>query len=268
MPQGFPKKNVSLGCCCLFGFIFSPLSRAVFVGRCAPRDTHDIATKPSPQLMVLRHGGPFRLLPHYHPNEKAECLCGWMESRGGSSMAGRTINPLCGPSEFWSLTCCTALVLLASSAAAVTLTNGLPSWVNVLFQSTGSPLFSASSANCHWLRITRRPGLDRRREEALTLPGFLSREAVEPEVARYVENAPNVLPLAVTCLPRPGRAPGCWHARRGLISFRRHHTAGRTSVHAGPHVDGCAYGGMKKKKKKGYMSAFSQLSSAARGRQE
>lgn len=38
-------------------------------------------------------------------------------------MAGRTINPLCGLSEFWSLRCCTEmlLVLLASSMATVTL---------------------------------------------------------------------------------------------------------------------------------------------------
>lgn len=53
----------------------------------ALRDTHDIATKPSPQLMVHRHGGPFRLLPHYYYNEKTEYLCGWMEQRGGSTIA-------------------------------------------------------------------------------------------------------------------------------------------------------------------------------------
>lgn len=91
--------------------------------------------------------GPFRLLPHYHPNEKTECLCGWMENRGGSSMAGRTINPLCGLSEFWSLTCYTLLVLLASSTATVTLSNCLPSWVNVLLQSSGSPFLCHATAS-------------------------------------------------------------------------------------------------------------------------
>lgn len=110
-------------------------------------DTHDITTKPSPQLMVRRHGALFRLLPHYHPNEKAECLCGWMESRGGSGMVGRTINPLCGPSEFWSLRCCTVPVLLASSTATVTLTNCLPSWVNVLLRTAGSPFLHHATAS-------------------------------------------------------------------------------------------------------------------------
>lgn len=62
-------------------------------------------------------------------------------------MAGRTINPLCGLSEFWSLRCCTVLVLLASSTATVTLTNCLPSWVNVLFQSSGSPFLHHATAS-------------------------------------------------------------------------------------------------------------------------
>lgn len=68
---------------------------------------HDIFIKQSLLLMVLRwgRGGGWanQLLPHYHPNEKniflmtkAECLCGWMETGGGSRMAGKTINPLCG----------------------------------------------------------------------------------------------------------------------------------------------------------------------------
>lgn len=112
----------------------------------APMDTHAIATKPSLQLMVLGHGGPFRLLPHYHPNEKPEFLFGWMENRGGSGMAGRTINPLC---EFWSLRCCTLPVLLASSTATVTLTNCLPSWVNVLLQSSGSPFLHRATCLHH-----------------------------------------------------------------------------------------------------------------------
>lgn len=106
-----------------------------------------LATKPSPQLMVLRHGGPFRLLPHYHPNEKPEFLFGWMENRGGSGMAGKTINPLCGLCEFWSLRCCTLPVLLASSTATVPLTNCLPSWVNVLLQSSGSPFLHHATAS-------------------------------------------------------------------------------------------------------------------------
>lgn len=90
--------------------------------------------------------GPFRLLHHYHPNEKAECLCGWMENRGGSSMAGRTINPLCGLCEFWSLTCYTPPVLLVSNTATVTLTNCLPSRVNVLLQNSGSPFLCRATA--------------------------------------------------------------------------------------------------------------------------
>ncbi len=62
-------------------------------------------------------------------------------------MAGRTINPLCGPSEFWSLRCGTVPVLLASSAATVTLTNCLPSWVNVLLHSSGSPFLHHATAS-------------------------------------------------------------------------------------------------------------------------
>lgn len=62
-----------------------------------------------------------------------------MECRGG-----RTINPLCG--EFWSLRCCTALVLLASIAATVTLAARLPSRVNVLLRSSGRPFFLSRSA--------------------------------------------------------------------------------------------------------------------------
>lgn len=127
-------------------------------------DTHDITTKPSPQLMVHRHGALFRLLPHYHPNEKAECLCGWMESRGGSDMAGRTINPLCGPSEFWSLRCCTVSVLLASSTVTVTLTNCLPSWVNVLLQSSGSPFLHHAAASTTAAIAAAAEGNELRRE--------------------------------------------------------------------------------------------------------
>lgn len=133
LPLGLP---LNFQVCVSFHFNFCILKKIYYLfvssgldclcwtvaAHCAPMDTHDIATKPSPQLMVLRHGALFRLLPHYHPNEKAECLCGWMESRGGSGMAGRTINPLCGLSEFWSLRCCAMPVPLASSVASVTVT--------------------------------------------------------------------------------------------------------------------------------------------------
>lgn len=61
-------------------------------------------------------------------------------------MVGRTINPLCGLSEFWSLRCGAVPVLLASRTATVTLTNCLPSWVNVLLQSSGSPFLCRATA--------------------------------------------------------------------------------------------------------------------------
>lgn len=50
-------KNVGLGFFLLL-FVSSGLDclRRTVAAHCAPMDTHDIATKPSPQLMVLRHG--------------------------------------------------------------------------------------------------------------------------------------------------------------------------------------------------------------------
>lgn len=115
-------------------------------------DTHDIIPKAIATTYGVPTWGPFRLLRYYHPNEKAECLCGWMENRGGSSIAGRTINPLCGLCEFWSLTCYTPPVLLVSNTATVTRTNCLPSRVNVLLQNSGSPLscHCCNDCCCSW----------------------------------------------------------------------------------------------------------------------
>lgn len=62
-------------------------------------------------------------------------------------MAEKTINPLSELTEFWSLRCCTAPMLLASSLATVTLTKCLPSLVNMLFQSLGRPFFFTDDAS-------------------------------------------------------------------------------------------------------------------------
>lgn len=45
-------------------------------------------------------------------------------------------------SHFLSLRCWTLPVLLASSSATVTLTNCLPSWVNMFHQGFGSPFLN------------------------------------------------------------------------------------------------------------------------------
>lgn len=95
-------------------------------------------------------------------------------------------------------------VLLASSAATVTLTNCLPSWVNVLLQSSGSPFLYHATASSTAAAIAVAPEesemgvcetecLVRTVEdklfvwtrEAVTLSSFLSREAVELEVTQY-----------------------------------------------------------------------------------
>lgn len=53
LPQGHPLKFQV--CFFFFSSVLDCLCRSV-AAHCAPMDTHDIATKPSPQLMVLGHG--------------------------------------------------------------------------------------------------------------------------------------------------------------------------------------------------------------------
>lgn len=85
---------------------------------CAPMDTLDI-----PTTYGAWTWGPFRLLPHYHPDGKSlnAVVVGW-RAGGGGGIAGSAMNSLCVPSEVWSLRCYTGPVLLAASAATVTLT--------------------------------------------------------------------------------------------------------------------------------------------------
>lgn len=133
-----------------FSLFFSPILDCLYwtiAAHCAPMDTHDIATKPSPQLMVLRHGALSGFCPIIILMKRLNAfVVGWRVGVGAVWLGG-PINPLCGPSEFWSLRCCTVPVLLASSMATVTLTNCLPSWVNMLLHSSGSPFLYHTTAS-------------------------------------------------------------------------------------------------------------------------
>lgn len=98
----------------------------------APRDTHDIATKPSPQLMVHRHGALSGFCPIIIVMKRLNAfVVGWSKGVGALWLSV--------DSQFWSFRCCTWPGLLASSSATVTLTNCLPSWVNMLLTGLGSP---------------------------------------------------------------------------------------------------------------------------------
>lgn len=143
------KSTLPLRCCSVNLFFVSSGFNCVYwpvAAHFAPMGTHYIGTKLSPQLIVHKHGGPFRLLAHYHPNEKTECV--WIKNRGGSSMAGRTITPLSALCEFWSLRCYTVVVPFASSAATVTPTD-CQAGLMCVPQSSGSPPFSPVSFCLH-----------------------------------------------------------------------------------------------------------------------